>query len=45
MPTTIGCVHRAHQQAAHRHADLPRWRSTLGLMLAYAVIPGNSNLL
>ena len=37
MPTTLGCVHRAHQHAENRRADLPLWRSTIGSMLAYAL--------
>jgi putative tryptophan/tyrosine transport system substrate-binding protein len=37
MQTTIGGVHRAHQHAGKRRADLPMWRSTVGIMLACAL--------
>src|SRR5436309_6439122 len=37
MQTTIGCVHRAHQHAGNRRADLPMWLSTVGIMLACAL--------
>ena len=37
MPTTIGGVHRAHQHAEHRRADILLRRSTVGIMLAFAL--------
>ena len=37
MHTTIGWVHRAHQHAGNRRADLPMWLSTVGIMLAFTL--------
>jgi putative tryptophan/tyrosine transport system substrate-binding protein len=37
MRTTIDCVHRAHPHAKNRRADIPMWRSTVGIMLAFAL--------
>ena len=37
MRTTIGRVYRAHQHAENRCADIPMWRSTISIMLAFAL--------
>ena len=37
MPTMIGCVHCAHRHAENRRVDILTWRSTVGIMLAFAL--------